>query len=185
MQTTLHPSVSDKIFIIDFDDSFTHNIASVLFPIEEKISVTNVHDFFNHHYESFLHDENPRAIILGPGPGHPDIYQKYFRKIEMLRKNESVYIMGICLGHQILGLMDGKKVLRSSEQIHGQSITINFKDTFLKVQRYNSLAVVEGNFNQDIRRFPRGISYQFHPESIGTENNLIFFEELLEFIHNH
>jgi len=175
--------VSDKILIIDFEDSFTYNVASVLYPLEQSVSVINVHDFFTHHFEKFLSEKNLRAIILGPGPGHPEIYQDYFQKIEELRKTESIYTMGICLGHQILGMMDGKKVLKSSEQIHGQTITINFKDTSLKVQRYNSLAVVDGSFAQDIRRFPRGISYQFHPESIGTENNLLFFEELLEFIH--
>lgn len=174
--------MSDKITIIDFEDSFTHNIASVLFPVEKEISVINVHDFFNHHYDHFLSSDNKRAIIWGPGPGHPAIYEDYFDKIQKIRNTESVYTMGICLGHQILGLMDGKSVVKSADQMHGQTVTINFKDTLLKVQRYNSLAVFDGNFSQDIRRFPRGISYQFHPESIGTEHNLLFFEEMLSFI---
>ena len=182
MPTPLHPSVLDKIFIIDFEDSFTHNIASVLFPFENRVSIINVHEFFDQQFENFLKHKKRRAIILGPGPGHPEIYQNYFEKIKILRNIETVYIMGICLGHQILGLIDGKKVLKAHCPVHGQTVTINFKDTSQRVQRYNSLVISDDGIVKDIRYFARGVSYQFHPESIGTQNNAIFFEELLDFI---
>jgi len=91
--------------------------------------------------------------------------------------------MGICLGHQMLGLIDKKMVSKAQEQIHGQTIFIEFDGQERAVQRYNSLAVYEDGTEVSIRRFERGISYQFHPESVGTDSNSLYFRELLDFIH--
>lgn len=183
MPLTLLLSMLDKIIIIDFEDSFTYNIASVLFPFEKSIAVIAHHEFFNIHLQKYLNSKENHAVILGPGPGHPQEHQKYFVEIEKIRKLKNFYVMGICLGHQILGLIDNKTVAKAQEQIHGQTIFIEFDGQPRGVQRYNSLAVYNDSAEVNIRRFDRGISYQFHPESIGTDSNLLFFRELLDFIH--
>ena len=175
-------SMLDKIIILDFEDSFTYNIASVLFPHEKSIKVVSYLEFFKCDFKNYLNTNNKHALILGPGPGHPNEYKKYFLEILKFREHEKFYIMGICLGHQILGVLDEKSVSKASEQVHGQSVLIEFEGEERIVQRYNSLSVYEDNKEVNIRRFERGISYQFHPESIGTEDSLLYFQELLNFI---
>lgn len=174
----------DKIIIIDFEDSFTYNIATVLYPFEKSLIVVSHNDFFNVSIDNYLNSSKLHAIILGPGPGHPKDYQKYFSEIEKFRKRQNFYIMGICLGHQMLGIMDNKVVFNAQEKIHGQTITIEYQGRKREVQRYNSLAVYEDGVELNVRNFERGISYQFHPESIGTDSNSLYFQDLLKFIQN-
>jgi len=172
----------DKIIIIDFEDSFTYNIASVIFPFESSVKVISHEEFFHFRSGEFLNSHKKHALILGPGPGHPSAYQKYFKQIEVFRNHPNFYVMGICLGHQMLGLIDGKIVDHACEQIHGQTTFIEFDGVERAVFRYNSLAVYENGSEVNIRRFKQGISYQFHPESVGTDSNPLYFRELLEFI---
>lgn len=174
----------DKIIIIDFEDSFTYNIASVIFPMETSVKVIPHSEFFQSRMGEFLQSKEKHALILGPGPGHPVEHQKYFKQIEDFRNKSNFYVMGICLGHQMLGLIDGKIVDRAQEQIHGQTIFIEFDGIERAVQRYNSLAVYENGEEVNIRRFKQGISYQFHPESVGTDSNSLYFRELINFIHS-
>lgn len=171
----------DKIIIVDFEDSFTHNIASALYSFENNITVISHQLFFSSTIKMCLSSRKKHAVILGPGPGHPELYKAYFAAIRVLREQENIYVMGICLGHQLLGLMDGIIIANSREQIHGRAVEVDFKGTIQRVQRYNSLALYEDDKEVDIRYFTRGISYQFHPESIGTEHSEIFFQDLLLF----
>ena len=94
--------------------------------------------------------------------------------------------MGICLGHQILGLIDGFVVKESITPTHGGQVSIIFENQNVLVQRYNSLSIFESNESVNeiySRQWPRGVSYQFHPESVGTENQALFFKDLVNFIY--
>lgn len=178
-----------RIYIIDFEDSFTFNIATELYSFEKDIIVVSHEDFFaKKNFQQFMATiTHKTAVILGPGPGSPDEYQNYFPKIKELRANSNIFLMGICLGHQVLAMMDGLSIRRSQRPMHGGQVKINFDSVNILVQRYNSLAVFESPKSHrelQIRQFPRGISYQFHPESIGTENRHLFFEQLLNFLHS-
>ncbi|MGZ3790100.1 MAG: glutamine amidotransferase-related protein, partial [Bacteriovorax sp.] len=119
-----------KIYVVDFEDSFTFNIAAELFQFEKSIVVVSHLDFFSK--KNFNHLINsikqPIAIILGPGPGSPDEYNDYFKKIELLKEHELVFVMGICLGHQMLALIDGLKIGPSKKPTHGGQTKINFDD---------------------------------------------------------
>lgn len=174
------------IYIVDFDDSFTFNIASELYKYEKKICILSHNDFFkSDFFNTIILSEKKISVILGPGPGSPDNYKLYFKKISYLKKNLNIYVMGICLGHQILGLIDGFLISKSLYPKHGEQEIINFNDKNILVQRYNSLAVYNADNPIDeilIRKWERGISYQFHPESIGTHHKNLFFKELLHFI---
>lgn len=183
MLTTLRLLMLDRIIIIDFEDSFTYNIASVLYPFEKSVVVISHDEFFKCHLEKFLNSKEAHALILGPGPGHPNEYQRYYLEIEKFRSLENFYVMGICLGHQILGLIDKKRVSKAQNQLHGQTKIIEFNNKKRAVQHYNSLALYEDGRELNVRNFDRGVSYQFHPESVGTESGLIYFRELLDFIH--
>lgn len=172
----------DKIWIIDFEDSFTYNIANVLDKYPFSVKVVGHEDFFSYFYEDVSHSKERHAVILGPGPGHPEEYRRYFQQIERLKEKKNIYLMGICLGHQMLALINGERVDHAKQKIHGQGHAIVFKGESFKVQRYNSLAVWRGAEEVDIINYERGISYQFHPESIGTSDNDVFFSELIAFL---
>ncbi len=183
MTTTSHLSMSDKILIIDFEDSFTFNIANILFAHEKNIRVISHKEFFLSS-ESLISKNEKMAIILGPGPGHPDQYAEYFEDIKKIMAKHNIYVMGICLGHQMMARAHGYEVKECAEQMHGQSIEIFFNGRNTRVQRYNSLAVIIDGNEINICEYKNAISYQFHPESIGTLQNDIFFEGLLSFIHS-
>jgi anthranilate/para-aminobenzoate synthase component II len=189
MKTILQVSMlnSTKIYIVDFEDSFTFNIASELYKFEKSIEVVSHIDFFSQDFFSELTAQKTIkfAIILGPGPGSPETYINYFDKIKILKLNKNIFLMGICLGHQIISMIQGFKIRSSNKPIHGNQIRLDFNNKNIIVQRYNSLAVYSADNSTDeimVNKWDRGISYQFHPESIGTHNNLLFFKDLLNFI---
>ena len=144
---------------------------------------------------------NPDAILLGPGPGHPvdagyvPIIRKFMGKTP---------ILGICLGHQAIGLAFGAEVARAAHLMHGKSSSIEHdaKGVFrglptpFRATRYHSLIV-------DAATIPEGLvvtataaddgyvmglrapgcrmeSVQFHPESVTTKDGLTIFENFLQ-----
>jgi anthranilate/para-aminobenzoate synthase component II len=98
--------------------------------------------------------------------------------------------MGICLGHQLICSCLGYEIKISLHALHGEKIIFYWNDEKITVQRYNSLAVVPLAFDQEIvfkdelmiLNYRNGRSYQFHPESIATDNSPLFFNDLLTFI---
>jgi anthranilate synthase component 2 len=170
-----------KATFIDFDDSFTFNVVQELTLVGFEVEVIHWRDF----------EKNPEAglLVLGPGPGHPDDYQQLFPQFKKWLKEKRPFF-GVCLGHQILWRLQDEDIVRSKRPVHGQKVKLDLTPEWRKwlgvegivyVQRYNSLAVQAQaalrnpyfqNFIQDdeilITRTPSLISYQFHPESIGT-----------------
>ena len=171
------------IYIVDFEDSFTYNIANILFPYTNKIEVLNHKTFFLENFQNIILKPNI-AIILGPGPGHPEQYKNYFKQIKILQNTTSLYLMGICLGHQLIALQLNYKILRSRNPQHGEPIQLDWNNQIYSVQRYNSLAVLSHENNSEIMllEYHNGRSYQFHPESVGSDNPIDFFLDLLFFI---
>lgn len=166
---------------IDFEDSFTYNVVQEMTVAGFQVTVVNWRDY----------EENPSQglLVLGPGPGHPDDYQQVYPLIKDWIKSERP-LFGVCLGHQIFWRLQDEDVIRSKVPTHGQKIKLSLTkswEEWLKisgdifVQRYNSLAVLSQanarnphltNFIQDdeilITRGEKVLTYQFHPESIGT-----------------
>lgn len=176
---------------IDFDDSFTFNIVQELTELGLKVEVISWTDF-----QSVTdHD----LLVLGPGPGHPDDYQNIFELIRDWQKTGKK-TFGVCLGHQILWRLKGLEVVKSSHPLHGQKIKLNLTKDWQEwlnlpeetwVQRYNSLAVMDDSRSAGVfklvdngeivmSRSPKFISYQFHPESVGTKCRESFFRPILK-----
>lgn len=183
-----------RAHFIDFDDSFTWNVVQELQEQGFRVHVQHWMDF----------ETLPVAdlLVLGPGPGHPDDYQRIFSLVSDWLKEGRAFF-GVCLGHQIFWRLRGEGVYRSREPVHGQRVELTLDRSWqewlglpekVKVQRYNSLGVPE----EAIRRNPdvlnllfdgevmmtRGqgiLSYQFHPESVGTSFRRAFFRPLAGF----
>jgi anthranilate/para-aminobenzoate synthase component II len=190
------------ILIIDFYDSFTYNLQNELYQMRLDSKVLPFdqvnQDILNHY----------KVLVLGPGPGHPQEYQHKLPWLKWLIQNKKV--MGICLGHQLILQDFGFSVVRDNHPKHGttEMITIppwkHFNPIFhgvqTSVQRYNSLSVKindkkrrlleqTGNLffeKKQVCQMAGGnnwLSYQFHPESVGTMCPQIFFEPLKNFVY--
>ena len=173
------------LLLIDNYDSFTYNLVHFLGELGEK---TLVYRNDKLDLEEAI-EMNPVAIILSPGPCDPD---KAGICIELVKHVlGKIPVLGVCLGHQVIGQALGGKIIRGPKPMHGKSSLINhqgteiFKDIpspFLAT-RYHSLIVEKKSLPNDIiinsftkDKIIMGISHskfpiygvQFHPESIGT-----------------
>ncbi len=180
-----------KATFIDFDDSFTYNVVQELTEVGFEVEVLHWMDF----------EVLPQVglLVLGPGPGHPDDYQRIFPLIQDWLKQKRP-LFGLCLGHQIYWKLQGEEVIRSKDPVHGQKIKLHLNSSWqdwlalpaeVLVQRYNSLAVpaqaairnphVQNVIEHEeilITRGEKVITYQFHPESVGTSYRRSFFRPI-------
>ena len=175
---------------IDFEDSFSFNVVQELTEIGLKVEVIN--------WKNFKFVTKHDLLVLGPGPGHPDDYQNIYDVIRAWQIAGGK-IFGVCLGHQILWRLKGLEVMKSAHPLHGQKIKLNLTQEWQDwlnlpsetwVQRYNSLAVIDDAQSAGVEtlveggeiimsRSPEFISYQFHPESVGTKCRESFFRPIL------
>lgn len=183
-----------KVRIIDFFDSFTFNIVSEFYTQGIESQVISYKDFL----EMPVNLDIP--LLLGPGPGSIEDYQDFYT---LFKDNyfEKLPTAGICLGHQFLCHMSGMQVIASKCIVHGDTVEIELNDfwkrilntpeTSLDVQRYNS-QTVEGRKQDNFLYSNDGelmgtlsesfISYQFHPESVGTSCRKNFTTSLLNYL---
>ncbi|MDQ5921362.1 MAG: anthranilate synthase component [Pseudomonadota bacterium] len=173
------------ILIIDNYDSFTYNLYQALALITDEVKV--------YRNDAITIDEikrlNPDSIILSPGPGRPETAGICIDVIKQL--GSITPILGVCLGHQAIGIAFGAVVGRAPEPLHGkdslifhnQSMLFNEVDLPFRAGRYHSLIVEEKNLPADLiidardekgsimalshRNYPI-YGVQFHPESILT-----------------
>ena len=173
------------ILLIDNYDSFTYNVyqavANLGRPLQvvrnDQLSLTDISDG---HYD---------AIMISPGPGTPD--DAGISKEVVTHFAGKLPILGICLGHQVIGEAFGAKVIRAPQPVHGKTAKIfhdgnglyaNLPQPFI-AGRYHSLIVDRDTLpdcmeitalnNEGLimglkhRHFNiQGV--QFHPESILT-----------------
>lgn len=136
---------------------------------------------------------NPERLIISPGPETP--IQAGITMDAIAYFHNRIPILGVCLGHQALGMYFGAELIHIPYPMHGKTSDVNHQHHALfknvpspcKVMRYHSLAIdkLEGTGLQTIaasaddniimaiahETYPcTGI--QFHPESIGTEHGL-------------
>lgn len=184
------------ILLIDSFDSFVYIIDDYLRTLGARTRVVRS----NLVRLSRIAARPPDAIVLGPGPGHPrdTIYHDV-----LARFAGSIPILGVCLGHQAIGLAFGCEVgvLRSPRHGKTSPIVHDGRGCFsglaprLLVTRYHSLFVRVPPVLSDLRvtatscddsvvmglrhvRWPiEGV--QFHPESIATDGGHAMFENFL------
>ena len=176
------------ILLIDNYDSFTFNLYQYLGELGEQIVVKR--------NDSLTVDEivalSPKAIVISPGPGHPEQAGICIDIIQQLY--QTIPILGICLGHQAIGHAFGATIKKANEIMHGKISKIShaktevFKDFEepLDVMRYHSLVIEKGTLPETFQVLATSIDdgeimaikhntaplygFQFHPESVGTES---------------
>lgn len=174
-----------KILVIDNYDSFTFNLVQligsftrdIIVKRNDKITVVEIKDM------------KVDKIVISPGPGKPEDSKVSLEVIKELGKD--IPILGVCLGHQAIGITFGSEVTNAPTLMHGKISTIIhdnqkiYKDIPQKFEagRYHSLAIKNNSLSDEItvtshtddnvimgirhREYPiEGI--QFHPESVLT-----------------
>ena len=173
------------ILLIDNYDSFTYNLYQQLVTLKQKTLVVE-HDKITIKEITKL---KPAKILISPGPGRP---QESGISPEIIKTfHKDLPILGVCLGHELIGELFGAKVIPAKNILHGKTSEIHHsaKNLFTKipqkiqVARYHSLILdrIPENFtleawtsDQEIMaishtEYPlHGI--QFHPESFMTDH---------------
>ncbi|MDF2945821.1 MAG: anthranilate synthase subunit [Bacillales bacterium] len=188
------------ILLIDNYDSFTFNLYQYLGELGETVTVRRN----NKVTSDFILELNPKAIIISPGPGRPEdagvcveIIKKFYKFIP---------ILGICLGHQAIGLAFGATISQAKYIMHGKNSLIKhssdllFKgiDTPCEVMRYHSLSINEVSIPHELTSTAKAVDdneimsikhknypvfgLQFHPESIGTPSGKQILKNFLEIV---
>jgi len=174
------------ILMIDNYDSFTYNLVQYFGELGQDIKV-----FRNDKITlKKIRQLKPKQIVISPGPGRPedagiscDVIREFSGKIP---------ILGVCLGHQAIGLVFGARITNAIRLMHGKTSLIyhNGKDIFKSIPnpfeatRYHSLLVEKKSLPKCLeitawtgcseimglkhRNLPVW-GVQFHPESILTK----------------
>ena len=177
-----------KIILIDNYDSFTFNLYHYL------STCCKVDVFRNDKIDfSDIIKRKYNKIVISPGPGNPNQSGNCLKIVKKLYKK--VPILGVCLGHQIIGQVFGSKIIQAKNLVHGKTSTIVSKQIGIlnnlpkkfKATRYHSLIVDKKTLSKDLlitaetkNGVIMGIQHknynvhgvQFHPESIKTKFGL-------------
>ena len=184
------------ILLIDNYDSFTFNLAQYLGelgapPVVRRNDEVSIEE---------IEQMQPQRIVISPGPGRPEDAGV---TVETIRKLGSrIPVLGVCLGHQGIGLAFGGNVVRAGELMHGKVSAVHHdgRGVFKGVSqpftagRYHSLVVAEPVPDQleisartedgtimGLRHRTAPIhGVQFHPESVLTPEGRKLLRNFLE-----
>ena len=187
-----------KTLLIDNYDSFTYNLYHYLLIQKCKVDVVrndkiNTREILKKKY---------KKIVISPGPGTPDQAGNCLKIVKDLSKK--IPILGVCLGHQVIGQAVGAKIINAKKLMHGKTSKIShdkvgifkgLKNNLIGT-RYHSLIVDEKTLNKDFIITAKtkdnvimGIMHkrynlhgvQFHPESINTKEGMKLIKNFLNF----
>lgn len=192
-----YPGFDDRedtmYLMIDNYDSFVYNLKAYFEELGREIIVKRSDQITVDEIEKI----QPQGIILSPGPKRPWDAEVCVQTVERLQGK--IPILGVCLGHQVLGHCCGATVEKGERPMHGKVTEITNMGTGVfeglpkkfKVTRYHSLIVKEDSIPTDYNvdavsedGAVMGLSHkilplygvQFHPEAVLTE----YGHELLE-----
>jgi anthranilate synthase/aminodeoxychorismate synthase-like glutamine amidotransferase len=175
--------------LLDNYDSFTHILHHYLLQCGKPCKIFR-NDEINIEELIAL---NPERLIISPGPETP--LQSGICINAIAHFHNKIPILGVCLGHQAIGIYFGAKLIQAEYPMHGKvsSIIHNnhpiFKgiSTPFPAMRYHSLAL-QLNANLPLQTIAEAqddnvimaishnsfpcIGLQFHPESVGTTHGI-------------
>jgi len=183
------------ILVVDHYDSFVYNLVQLIEKLGGRTEVVRS----DAEPAETLAAREPEAVVLSPGPGRPEDAGCMTELLGILPAETPV--LGVCLGHQALGVASGGHVDRA-EPMHGKASQVFHEGAGIlegvsspfEAGRYHSLVVtredlppeleltawtddglVMGTRHRDLPRF----GVQFHPESILTPQGPRIVENFL------
>ena len=175
-----------KIILIDNYDSFTFNLYHYLSSLKVKVDVIRNDQITSNEILKSKYNK----IVISPGPGNPDQSGNCLKIVKSLYKK--IPILGVCLGHQIIGQVFGSKIVQAKKLMHGKTSKIiskklgilkNLPKSF-EATRYHSLIIDKKTLSKHLEitaeskdGLVMGVQHkkydvhgvQFHPESIKTK----------------
>lgn len=173
------------LLMIDNYDSFTYNLVQYFWELGSEVDVVRNDQISC----AEIRQRGYEGIVLSPGPGDPS---QSGVCLDVVRELSGVVpLLGVCLGHQVIGEVFGGDVVRAGRLMHGKTSMIHHdaSDLFAGISnpfeatRYHSL-VVDPQSLPDLLKVTAwtdegeimGLSHrtlpvwgvQFHPESILT-----------------
>ena len=177
-----------RVLVIDNYDSFTYNLVQYLGELGAEVEVVR------NDAESVdaLLARDPDGVVISPGPGTPEDAGV---SIEVVKRfgERGVPVLGVCLGHQSIGVAYGGRVGRARRLMHGKTSSMHHRgqgvfeglpDPFTAT-RYHSLVIEPEHCPECLEVTARsedgeimGVRHrtlpvegvQFHPESILTQS---------------
>ena len=173
-----------SILVIDNFDSFVFNLVQYLQQLDATVNV--IRNDVVRTADLAGYD----GLLISPGPGTPSA-AGYAPQI-LAEVAGSLPVLGVCLGHQMIGEMYGAVVDRAPELMHGKTSMVLHEGAGVlaglpqpfRATRYHSLAIEADTINEELEvtgRTENGIvmavrhrtlpieGVQFHPESVLTE----------------
>ena len=187
-----------KILLIDNYDSFTYNLYHYLSVLKCRVEV-----YRNDKIKiSKIKKNKYQKIVISPGPGNPTHAGSCIKIVKDLYK--TIPILGVCLGHQIIGQVFKSKIVEAKKIMHGKTSLIkhNKKGIFKGVKkiisatRYHSLIIDRNSLGNELLitaetfdKIIMGIMHkkynvhgvQFHPESFKTPDGMKLLKNFLEY----
>jgi len=178
-----------RVFTIDNYDSFTYNIVHYLSELGAEVIVKRNDEIAVEEIENY----NPNTLVISPGPCTPN---EAGISVQAIRRYAGkLPILGVCLGHQSIGVAFGAKIRRAKTLKHGKSSKIEHTGEGIfkglpnpfEAIRYHSLVIDEKTLPEELKVVARSLDdneimaiqhrelpifgVQFHPESIGFNEN--------------
>lgn len=197
-RTVQGPVPGRRVLLVDFDDSFVHNLADGLAALGARTTVLSAHAEPREGWR-----EPPTHLVLSPGPGWPGEFPAWRAHLaEADRRGTPV--LGVCLGHQAMAEHAGARVVRHPVTVHGKASQLRKTPAGRRDPlvggwtgrwggRYHSLVAtdlpasmqalvqLEDGTCMAARHLGRPWwGLQFHPESLLTEDGLSLLQSFLE-----
>ena len=186
-----------KILLIDNYDSFTFNLYHYLSSLNTNVEVIR-NDKIS--YKQITKKKFDK-IVISPGPGNPNQSGNCLDIVKYL--SGKLPILGVCLGHQIIGQVFGSKIVQANKLMHGKTSKIFSKrigilknlPRIFEATRYHSLIIDKKTLSKDLKITAEtrdglimGIQHirynvhgvQFHPESIKTKTGLKILKNFIK-----
>ena len=186
------------LLLIDNYDSFTYNLAQYFGELGAEVRVRRNDEITVEEIAAL----RPSRIVISPGPGRPEQAGVSLAVIE--RFAPTTPMLGVCLGHQAMGLAFGGRVERARAPVHGKTSMVEHDGQGLfrglsspfAAGRYPSLVVAREGWPEALevagqlsgegtvmalrhRSWPmHGV--QFHPESVLTAEGRLLLRNFLE-----
>ena len=187
-----------KIILIDNYDSFTFNLFHYLSSLKIDVDVIRNDKITSN---EIIKKEYNR-IVISPGPGNPNQSGNCLKIVKSLHKK--IPILGVCLGHQIIGQVFGSKIIQAKKLMHGKTSKVksnkigilkNLPKTF-EATRYHSLIIDKRSLSKNLiitaeteDGLIMGVQHkefnihgvQFHPESIKTKIGIKILKNFINY----
>lgn len=180
-----NPASAGFVLVIDNYDSFTYNLVQYLGELGADTRVVRNDECTVDEVAAM----QPAAIVVSPGPKTPE---EAGICVDVARRlGPGIPLLGVCLGHQAIGVAYGGAVIRAPHVMHGKVSAIHHTDDGVlrgladpfDATRYHSLIIeretmpavlqctgwTDDGLVMAVRHRSHPVEgVQFHPESIGT-----------------